>query len=151
MYTNIKLRKFGKLEEKSRKQVELGKGNEFSKTDELIDDTDVDEEQPDLTTAVFCVILTEELDVRSTFDSEAGGSLEQSEVINAMTSDRVQDRYVDQQLNTGGKGIDEFQRIKKGDIRNSNVWSVERHSEWDRRLSVIVRARVLDKNVIPFL
>ena len=77
--------------------------------------------------------------------------MEQSDVIIGMTSDRVEDRYVDPQLNTGGEGIDEFQRTKKGDIRNSNVWLVERHSQWERRLTVLVRVKVLDKNVIPFL
>ena len=49
-----------KLKGTNRNQVELGKSKEFSKTDELIDNTDVDDAQPDLTTGVFCVILTEE-------------------------------------------------------------------------------------------
>ena len=39
------------------------------------------------------LITTEELG--STLDSEAGSSLEQSETINGMTSDRVEDRYAD--------------------------------------------------------
>ena len=61
----------------------------------------MEEAQLDLTTGMLCVITTEELDFRFTVDSEAGGSLEQSESINGMTSDRVEDRYADPQLNTG--------------------------------------------------
>ena len=91
-YTKRYLRKFEKFEP-SRQQVELGKGKEFSRTDESIDGRDVEEVQPDLTTGVLCVITTNQLDFRSALDSEAGGSLEQSEVINGMTSDRVEDRY----------------------------------------------------------
>ena len=85
------------LKETSRKQVELGKGNELSSADESNDATDVEEAQPDLTTNVLCVITTEEFDFRSTLDSEAGGYLKQLETINGMTSDRVEDRYADTQ------------------------------------------------------
>ena len=61
----------------------------------------MEEVQLDLTTGMLCVITAEELDFRFTLDSEAGGSLEQSETINGMISDRVEDRYADRQLNTG--------------------------------------------------
>ena len=70
-YTKRYLRKFEKLNETSRKQVELGKGNELSSADESIDATHVEEAQPDLPTVALCVITNEELDFRSTLDSEA--------------------------------------------------------------------------------
>ena len=95
--TNRYLRKSGELNETSRKRVELGRGKELSSTDESIDNADVDEAQPDMTTGVLCVITTQELDFRSTLDSEAGFSLEQSKTNNGMTSDRVEDRYADPQ------------------------------------------------------
>ena len=76
------------MNETSRKQVELGKGKELNSTDESIDDTDVEEAQLDSTTGVLCVTTSEELDFRSTLDSEARSSSEQAEFINAMTSDR---------------------------------------------------------------
>ena len=53
------MQKFEKLNETNRKQVELGREKELSGTDESIGDTDVEEEQPDLTTGVLCVITTE--------------------------------------------------------------------------------------------
>ena len=55
----------------------MSKGREFSGTDDSNDDTDVKEAQPDLTTGALSVIATDELDFRSTLDSEAGSSLEQ--------------------------------------------------------------------------
>ena len=128
-YTKRYLRKFEKLNERSRKQVELGKGKEISSTDESIGNTDVEEAQPDLTTDALCVITIEELDFRSTLDSEAGNSLGQSEVFDVMTSDRVEDRYLDAQLNTGVEGTEEIQRINEVDVRNSNEWMVERDSD----------------------
>ena len=94
------------MSETSRKQVELGKGRALSSTDELIYDTDVEEAQPDLTIGVLCVITTEELDFWSTLENEAGGSSEQSEINNGMTSDMVEDRYADPQLNTGVEGAE---------------------------------------------
>ena len=94
-------RKFKKLNETVREQVELGKGKEISSTDESVNNTDIEEAQPDLTTNALCVITTEELDFRSTLDSEAGNSLGPLEVIDVMTLDRVEDRYVDPQLNSG--------------------------------------------------
>ena len=128
-YTKRYLRKFEKLNETSRKQVELGKGNELSSTDESIGNTDVEEAQPDLPTDALCVITTEELDFRSTLDSEAGNSLSQLETINGMTSDRVEDRYVDPQLNAEVEGTEEIQRINEGEIRQNNVWMIERDSD----------------------
>ena len=71
---------------------------------------------------------TEELDFLSTLDSEAGGSVEQLETIDAMTSDRVQNRYADPQLKTGVEGTDDFQKIFEGDITHNNLWMVERDS-----------------------
>ena len=68
---------------------------ELSSTDESVDDADVEEAQPVLTNGVLCVITTQELDFRSALDSDAGGSLEQSETKNGMTSDRVENRYAD--------------------------------------------------------
>ena len=127
-YTKRYLRKFEKLNGTSRKQVELGKGNEISSTGESIGNTDVEEAQPDLTTNALCVITTEEIDFRSTLDSEAGGSLEQLETINGKTSDKLEDRYVDPQLNAEVEGTEEMQRINVGDVRNSNVWVIERDS-----------------------
>ena len=82
-----------------------------------------------MTTNALCAITTEELDFRSTLDSEAGNSLGQSEVIDVMTSDRVEDRYVDPQLNTGVEGTEELRRFNEGDIGHSNVWMVERDSD----------------------
>ena len=119
------------MNETSRKQVELGKGNELSSADKSIDATDVEEVQPDLTTFLdaLCVITTEESDFRTTLDSEAGGSLEQLETIKGKTSDTVEDRYADPQLNTGVDVTEEFQSNNEGDIRNSNVLMVERHSD----------------------
>ena len=38
------------------KQAELGKGKELSSTDEPINDTNVEEAQPDLITCKLCVI-----------------------------------------------------------------------------------------------
>ena len=128
-YTKKYLRKFEKLNERSRKQVELGKGNELSSTDESIGNTDVVEAQPDLPTDALCVITTEEIDFRSTLDSEAGNSLGQLETINGMTSDKLEDRYVDPQLNAEVEGTEELQRINEGDVRNSNVCMVERYSD----------------------
>ena len=75
------------------------------------------------------LIATEEFDFRSTPGSEAGNSLGQSEVIDVMTSDRVEDRYVDPQLNTGVEGTEELRRFNEGDIGHSNVWMVERDSD----------------------
>ena len=46
-----------------------------------------------------------------------------------MTSYREADRYADPQLNTGVEGTEEFKRFNEGDIRHSNVWMVERHSD----------------------
>ena len=83
------------MKKTSGEPVELGKGKELSIADELIDDTDVHEAQPDLIIGGLCVVTTEELDFWSKLDSEARGSLEQSEVINGMTSDRVEVRYSD--------------------------------------------------------
>ena len=120
-YTKRYLRKFEKLNERSRKQVELGKGNEFSSADESIDATYVEEAQPDLPTDALCVITYEELDFRSTLDSEAENSLGQLETINGVTSDKLEDRYVDPQLNAEVEGTEELQRINEGDVRNSNV------------------------------
>ena len=128
-YTKRYMRKFVKLNERSRKQVELGKGNEISSTDESINNTDVKEAQPDLTTNALCVITTEEFDFRSTLDSEAGNSLGQLETNNGMTSDKLEDRYVDPQLNTGVDVTEEMQRINEGEIRQNNVWMVERDSD----------------------
>ena len=128
-YTKRYLRKFKKLNKTSRKQLELGKGKEYTSTDKLIVDTEVKEAQPDLTTGVLCVITTEELDFRSALDSEARAPLEQSKVINRMTSDRVEDRYADPQLNTGVEGTKEFQKINEGNIRQCNVLMVERDSD----------------------
>ena len=65
MYTKRYLRKFVKLNGTSRKQFQLGKSKELSNTEESIDDTDVEEAQPDLATGVFCVIRTKELDFQS--------------------------------------------------------------------------------------
>ena len=73
-YTKRYLGKFEKFNKTSREQVELHKGQELSSTDELIENTDVEEAQPDWTTVVLCAITTEELDFRSTLDSEAKGS-----------------------------------------------------------------------------
>ena len=128
-YTKRYLRKFEKLNETSRKQVELGKGKEISSTDEPIGNTDVEEAQSDLPTDVLCVITNDELDFRSTLGSEAGNSLSQLETINGMTSDKSDDRYVDPQLNTGVEGSEEIQRINEGEIRQNNVWMVERDSD----------------------
>ena len=75
------------------------------------------------------LIATEELDFRSTLGSEAGGSLEQSGSVNGMTSDRVEDIYADPQLTTGVDVTEEIQRINKGEIRQNNVWMVERDSD----------------------
>ena len=110
-YTKKYLRKFEKLNEKSRKKVELGKGKEISSTDESIGNTDVEEAEPDLTTNALCVITTEEIDFRSTLDSEAGNTLGQLETINGVTSDQLEDRYVDPQLNAEVEGTEELQRI----------------------------------------
>ena len=123
------MRKFEKLNETSRKQVELGKDNELSSADESIDATYVEEAQPDLPTDALCVITNEELDFRSNLDSEAGNSLGQLETFNGMTSDKLEDRYVDPQLNAEVGGTEELQRINEGDVRNSNVWMVERDSD----------------------
>ena len=60
-----------KLIETIRKHLKLVKGNELSSTDETIDDTNVEESQPELTTGFLCVITTEELVFRSTLESEA--------------------------------------------------------------------------------
>ena len=128
-YTKRCLRTFVKLNERSRNQVELGKGKEISSADESIDATYVEEAQPYLTTNALCVITNEELDFRSTLDSEAGNSLGQLETINGVTSDRVEDRYVDPQLNTGVEGSEEIQRINEGEIRQNNVWMFERDSD----------------------
>ena len=87
------------------------------------------EAQTDLTTGVLCVITTEELDFRSTLDSEAGSSLGQSEVIDVVTSDRVEDSYVDAQLNAGVEGTEELWRFNVGDVGHSNLWMVERDSD----------------------
>ena len=106
MYTKRYFRKFYKLNKASRKQVELDNGTEFSSTVKLMVDTKVKEAQPDLTTGVLCVITTEELDFRSTLDSEARTSVEQSKVFNRITSDRVENRYTDPQLNTGVEGTE---------------------------------------------
>ena len=46
-----------------------------------------------------------------------------------MTSDKLEDRYVDPQLNAGVEGTEEMQRINEGDVRNSNVWVIERDSD----------------------
>ena len=46
-YTKRYLRKFEKLNETSRKQVEVGKGTKDSSTDESVEDTDVEEAQPE--------------------------------------------------------------------------------------------------------
>ena len=103
------------------------------------------------------LITTEELDFWSTLDSETGGPLEKSETLNGMTSDRVEDRYANLQLNTGAKGTEELQRIFEGDLRHRNVWMVERDS---RRLvvsigsdvlNVLIRGADLENNVIRFL
>ena len=75
------------------------------------------------------LIATEELDFRSTLDSEAGNSLGRSEVIDVMTSDRVEDRYLDAQLNAEVEGTEELRRFNEGDIGHSNVWMVERDSD----------------------
>ena len=75
------------------------------------------------------LIATEELDFRSTLGSEAGNSLSQLETINGMTSDKLDDRYVDPQLNTGVEGSEEIQKINEGEIRQNNVWMVERDSD----------------------
>ena len=52
------------------------------------------------------MITTAEFDLRSTLDSEAGGSLKQSESINhsnGMILDRIEDRHMNSQyMNTGG-------------------------------------------------
>ena len=128
-YTKRYLRKFVKLNERSRKQVELGKGKEISSTDESIGNTDVEEAQPDLTTDALCVIENEELNFRSPLDSEAGNFLGQLETINSVTSDKLEDRYVDPQLNAEVEGTEEIQRINEGDIGHSNVWMVERDSD----------------------
>ena len=74
-YTKRYLRKFVKLNERSRKQVELGKGKEISSTEESVNNTDVEEAQLGLTTNALCVITTEEFDFWSTLDSEAENSL----------------------------------------------------------------------------
>ena len=128
-YTRRYLRKFVKLNERSRKLVELGKGKGISSTDESINNTDVEEVQPDLPTNALCVITNEELDFRSTLGSEAGNSLSQLETIYGMTSDRVEDRYVDPQLNAEVEGTEEIQRINEGEIRQNNVWMIERDSD----------------------
>ena len=139
-----------------REQVELGIGREISSTDESTNKRDVEEARPDLTTVVLCVITTEELDIQSILDSEAGGSLEQSAVINAMALDRVEDRYADPQLNTGVEGTGAFQRVKERVMRHISVWMVERNSD-DLRfqmgaaLSVLIRAKVLERNAIRLL
>ena len=86
------LRKFEELNETSRKRVELGRGKELSSTDEPIENADVEEAQPGMTTGVLCVITTQKLDFWSTLDSEAGVSLEQSKTNNGSTSDRVERR-----------------------------------------------------------
>ena len=127
-YTKRYLRKFVKLSERSRKQVELGRGKETSSTDESVNNTDVEEAQPDLTTNALCVITTEEFGFRSTLDSEAGGSLEQSGYVNGISSDKLEDGYVDPQLNTGVEGTEEMQRINEGEIRQNNVWVIKRDS-----------------------
>ena len=111
-YTKRYLRKLEELNETSRKQDELDKCKELSSTNESIDDTDVEEAQPDMTTGVLCVTTNEELDFRFFLDNEAGGSLQKSEVINAMTSDRVEDSYADPKLNAGVKGTEELQGSK---------------------------------------
>ena len=116
-YTKRYLRKFEKLNETSRKQVELGKGNELSSADESIDATYVEEAQPDLPTDALCVITNEKLDFRSTLGSEAGGSLEQSGSVNGVTSNKLEDRFVDPQLNAEVEGTEELQRIIEGEIR----------------------------------
>ena len=90
----------------SKKRVEIGKYKELSSADESIDDRDVEEAQPDLTT----VMTTEELDFWSNYDSEAGASLDQSETINGLKSDRVADRYADppvEYMSPKNRGISE--------------------------------------------
>ena len=148
---------FEKLDERSRKQAELGKGKGISSTDESIDNTDVVEAQPDLTTGLLCVITTEELDFWSTLDSEAGGSSEQLAVTNGMTSDRVEDRHADPPLNTRVEGTGELQRFnereREMEMRHRNVWILKDilmtyGFEWERRLTVLIRAKDLEKNVI---
>ena len=128
-YTKRYLRKFVKMNERSGKQAELGKGKEISSTDESVKNTDVEEAQPDLTTNALCVITTEEFHFRSTLDSEAENSLGQSEVIDVMTSDRVEDRYLHAQLNAEVEGTEELRSFNEGDLGHSNVWMVERDSD----------------------
>ena len=55
IYTRSYWRKFEKLNETSREQVELGKGKELSSTDKSIDNRDVEETQPNMPTGVMCV------------------------------------------------------------------------------------------------
>ena len=129
MYTKKYLRKFEKLNGTIREQVELCKGKKLSNTDESIDNTDEVEAQISLTTGVLCATSTEELEFWSTLDSEAGGSLEQSEFFIGNTSDRVEDRYADHQLSAGVEAKEELLRINEGDIRHSNVWMDERDSD----------------------
>ena len=69
MYTKSYLRNCENWKETIRKQVELGKGKEISSTDGSIEDKEVKEAQPNLTTGVLCVITTEELDFRLSLDS----------------------------------------------------------------------------------
>ena len=95
----------------------------------MIDDTNVLAAQSELTISGLFVTTTEELDFRSTLNSEAGASLEQSKIINGMTSYRVEDRYADPQSKTGVEGTEELHRKSEGDIRHSNVWMVERDSD----------------------
>ena len=128
-FTKRYLRKYEKLNEIIRKQVELGRGKAFCSTDESTDDTDLEEAHTDLATGVFCVITTGDFDFRSTLGSEAGDSLEQPEATIDMTSDRVEDRYADPHLNTGVEGTEELQRIVEGETRQNNVWMVERDSD----------------------
>ena len=103
------------------------------------------------------LITTEEVDFRFTLDNEAGGSLGQSEDINGMTPDRVEDGHADPQLNTGVEGTVEFQRINGGDIRHSNVWMIEPDSDdLQFRMRAAINCfldwdRALKKNVILFL
>ena len=156
-YTKRYLRKIEKLNETSRNHVELGKGKELSSTDESIDDTDVEEAQSDLTTGLLCVITPKELDFRSILDSDAGVSLEHSETINGMTSDTVGDKYVNPLLNTEIEGTEELQRNNEGYIRHSITALVEREDpktngfNWEQRLTMSIRAKTLQNNVISFL
>ena len=108
-----------------------------------------------MTTNAFCVITTEELDFRSTLDIEAGNSLGQSEVIDFMISDRVEDRYLDAQLKAEVDGTEELQRINEGDIGHSNVLMVERDSDdlWFRMgvaISYVSQGQGRRKECHPF-